>query len=387
MQGGFLMKTIVLIACCSKKLFGKAKAENLYQSDLFKKSLAYAKSLQSDTIYILSAKHGLVELTDELECYNVTLNNYSASEKKKWAEKVISELKKKCDLQNDKFVFLAGNNYRKYLLKEIRNYEIPMKNLKIGEQLHWLAKKVVKLREKIYMTEHILVKLGKEYFEKNRTERKPYDFNVSEQANLLLNDLEKHPHAFVLAALMDRRLPAEKAWEIPYKIKKITGDFDMESLGKIFNGNKLHRYNDTMAEVFFRGVHRIIDVYNCDASRIWSDVPSSYEVVSRFRKFHGCGQKISTMAANILARDFFIPFSDYKAIDVSADVHVCRVMKRMGLITDENRDEAIEKAENMYPDFPGIIDYPLWNVGKTFCYANNQNCVDCIVCKECRKIV
>ena len=134
------MKTIVLIACCGKKLFGKAKAENLYQSDLFKKSLAYAKSLQSDTIYILSAKYGLVELTDKLEYYNVTLNKYSTSEKKKWAENVISELKKKCDLQNDKFVFLAGNNYRKYLLKEIRNYEIPMKNLKIGEQLHWLAK-------------------------------------------------------------------------------------------------------------------------------------------------------------------------------------------------------------------------------------------------------
>lgn len=243
------------------------------------------------------------------------------------------------------------------------------------------------------MTEHILVKLGKEYFEKNAKEKSPYDFNVSEQANALLNDLEHYPHAFVLASLMDRQLPAEKAWELPAKIMTIFGTFEITALGKIsleeykriFNENKLHRYNDTMAEVFYRGVHRIIDVYDGNASKIWAGEPSSREVVSRFRKFHGVGQKISTMATNILARDFYISFSDYTAIDVSADVHVCRVMKRMGLIEIESREEAISKAQKIYPKFPGIIDFPLWAIGKNICHSSNPNCRICPLKDSCKK--
>ena len=132
------MKKIFLIACCSKKLEGTHPAEKLYQSDLFKNSLAYAKSQCADGIYILSAKHHLVPLDMELENYDVTLNNFSVAKKKAWAEKVISQLKDKWDLKNDTFVFLAGNNYRKYLLPHIEHYEIPMKNLKIGEQLKCL---------------------------------------------------------------------------------------------------------------------------------------------------------------------------------------------------------------------------------------------------------
>ena len=133
------MKTIYLIACCSKKLKGIYPAEKLYQSDLFKKSLAYAKSKKADAIYILSAKHHLVSLREELKDYNVTLNDFSVADKKTWAEKVLSLLKEKCDLQNDHIVFLAGNNYRKYLLPHIKNYEIPLAGLRIGEQLQWLS--------------------------------------------------------------------------------------------------------------------------------------------------------------------------------------------------------------------------------------------------------
>ena len=61
------MKKIVLISCVSKKLAVKSKAENLYSSVLFKYNLRYAKSLNPEKIFILSAKYGLLSLDDEVE--------------------------------------------------------------------------------------------------------------------------------------------------------------------------------------------------------------------------------------------------------------------------------------------------------------------------------
>ena len=134
------MKNIVFISCVSKKLDGKSTAENIYISSLFKKNLAYAKSLKPHKIYILSAKHGLLKLTDEIEPYNKTLNTMRSSEILEWSKKVIYQIKSVADLKNDKFTFLAGEKYRKYLLPELSIVKIPMKGLRIGEQLKWLTK-------------------------------------------------------------------------------------------------------------------------------------------------------------------------------------------------------------------------------------------------------
>lgn len=41
-----------------------------------------------------------------------------------------------------------------------------------------------------------------------------------EEQNKFLNDLEKCPHAFVLACLMDRQINAERAWAILIKYTK-----------------------------------------------------------------------------------------------------------------------------------------------------------------------
>ena len=45
-------------------------------------------------------------------------------------------------LNKDEFVFLDGNNYRKYLLPSINNCKIPMLGLSIGKQLKWLTEKI-----------------------------------------------------------------------------------------------------------------------------------------------------------------------------------------------------------------------------------------------------
>jgi endonuclease III len=47
------------------------------------------------------------------------------------------------------------------------------------------------------------------------------------------------------------------------------------------------------------------------------------------------------MAANILARQFKIPFSDYVSIEVSADVHVRRVFSRLRLCPSDATIEQV----------------------------------------------
>lgn len=132
------MSKVVLISCVSKKLPYKAKAKELYVSTLFKYNLKYAKSLNPDKIFILSAKYGLVNLEREIEPYDKTLNDMPSKDIRKWAACVINQIKKEADPKEDEFIFLAGEKYRKYLLPHISNYQISLEGLKIGEQLQYL---------------------------------------------------------------------------------------------------------------------------------------------------------------------------------------------------------------------------------------------------------
>jgi len=129
------MAKVVLISCVSKKLNHKSEAQDLYLSPLFKKNLKYTKSLNPDKNFILSAKYSLLKLNEEVEPYDKTLNKMRSNEIKEWANSVINQLKKSTDLENDKFIFLARNNYRKFLLPHIKHYKIPMRGLSIGKQL------------------------------------------------------------------------------------------------------------------------------------------------------------------------------------------------------------------------------------------------------------
>jgi len=144
------MKKIVLIACVSKKRPHKTKAKDLYISQLFKNSLAYAYSINPDKIFILSALHHLLDLETEIEPYNVTLSNIPKSKRKQgikvlnaeekivWGKLVIEMLVKEADLQKDKFIVLAGNEYIKPLKPYINNLDDILQGLGIGKRINYL---------------------------------------------------------------------------------------------------------------------------------------------------------------------------------------------------------------------------------------------------------
>ena len=157
------MARIVLISCVSKKLSYRAKAKDLYISPLFKYNLKYAKSLNPDRIFILSAKYGLLDLEEEIESYNETLNTMSSKDIKEWANKVINQLNKLANLKKDEIIFLAGERYRKYLISHISNYKIPLKGLGIGKQLKFLKDKFL-VNEKCNKLHHWFNSMKKHNF-------------------------------------------------------------------------------------------------------------------------------------------------------------------------------------------------------------------------------
>jgi len=130
-----MKKMIILIACGKLKQSRKSKVRDLYISTLFKLNLKYAEKLKPDGIYVLSAKHGLLSLNKKIQPYNQTLNEMSVAEIKSWSEKVLREIRRVSDMEKTKYIFLAGIKYRQYLLPHMKDYKIPLKNLRIGEQL------------------------------------------------------------------------------------------------------------------------------------------------------------------------------------------------------------------------------------------------------------
>jgi uncharacterized HhH-GPD family protein len=215
------------------------------------------------------------------------------------------------------------------------------------------------------------------------------EFTKVPEADALLNDLTNHPHAFVLACIMDRQVRAEKAWLVPYEMSSRLGGFSMRVLTPLSQAEirrhmtrppPLHRFADRMSQFFHSAVQRIATEYGGDAARIWTGRPTSAELVYRFLEFEGVGPKIANMAANILARDFKIPLADRFSIDISADVHVRRVFARLGLCAaDPTPEQVIYKARALYPGFPGIMDPPCWEIGRNWCKDKKRR-PDCGAC-------
>lgn len=136
---------IVFISCVKSKQNKQCTAKELYTSDLFKKSLQYAKQLKPRKIYILSAKYGVLELDDIVGPYELTLNKMTEYERKVWAYKVVKQCEQKGVDFTERAVFLCGENYRKYVMQKFKNAEAPLKKLGIGQQLKFYKDNIKEL--------------------------------------------------------------------------------------------------------------------------------------------------------------------------------------------------------------------------------------------------
>lgn len=228
-----------------------------------------------------------------------------------------------------------------------------------------------------------------------RVYRGPWEigkFSKDERANEIINNIGKMPHVFVIACLLGRQFRDEKAWETLARLEERIGTLDIRKLSHLtlkdwenafIKPTPLHGFPREMAPFVMAAVQRIVKEYGGDASRLWNDHPPSATVIKRFLEFEGIGQKISTMATNILARYFKIPMSDCYSIEVTVDGRMKRVLSRMGIVDSEKPNYIKLTVREMYPEYPGIFDPVFWEIGKFYCFPAEPNCVECPVRDLC----
>src|SRR5574343_355400 len=124
---------LAFIGCSKTKLPYKSKARNLYQGALFKKSLAYCEE-QGFSIFILSAKYGIIKPSDIIEPYELTLNNMTRTEIRLWYSKVDQQM-----IEYGLHIIPPENRYffcgEKYHFPFQGNK--PLAGLSIGRMLQW----------------------------------------------------------------------------------------------------------------------------------------------------------------------------------------------------------------------------------------------------------
>ena len=128
----------VFITCTSEKASHRCKAKDMYTSALFQKCWEYAQTLNPDKIYILSAKHHLLNPNTEIDPYNVYMGDFSEDEKKEWAEEVYRQMKAAHIDFKAKTYFFAGEDYIKYIRDYFPNRKEIFKDKAFGDILHWL---------------------------------------------------------------------------------------------------------------------------------------------------------------------------------------------------------------------------------------------------------
>ena len=132
---------LFLISCVKTKQSTRAPAMDLYISNWFQKARACVE--KTDCPWrILSAQYGLVHPEEQIGPYEKTLNTMRVAERRMWADRVLCGIEPCLD-GVEMVVFLAGQRYREFLEPALRKQGlevcVPMRGLRQGEQLAWLA--------------------------------------------------------------------------------------------------------------------------------------------------------------------------------------------------------------------------------------------------------
>lgn len=207
--------------------------------------------------------------------------------------------------------------------------------------------------------------------------------------------LKDNPFAFLTAVIADMGIKAERAWALPYLLSLRLGHLDPKRLAAspeevqraIAQSPTLHRFVVTVPRWISIAASIVVNQHDGDASQLWNDEPTAIELQARLRLFPGIGQKKAAMAVEVLAQSFDVRVRELVGSDVAYDVHVRRVFLRTGLVARDDATELIKAARQAYPERPGALDLPAWDIGRHWCHPSAPHCSSCPLTAVCPKLI
>jgi uncharacterized HhH-GPD family protein len=134
---------------------------------------------------------------------------------------------------------------------------------------------------------------------------------VEDEANELLS---RSPLALLLAMMLDQQVPLEKAFSSPYQLALRLGHeptaaelagFDPDALVAIFSARPaLHRFPRAMAARAQELARQLVEDYDGDAAKVWTDAVTGRELVTRLSKLAGFGGYKAQITTALLGKQF-----------------------------------------------------------------------------------
>ncbi|MFX0593776.1 HhH-GPD-type base excision DNA repair protein [Melissospora conviva] len=134
---------------------------------------------------------------------------------------------------------------------------------------------------------------------------------IEDEANALLN---ADPLALLIGMVLDQQIPLERAFAAPYDLAQRLGhdldayelaSFDPDELTEIF-GRKpaLHRFPKAMAARVQEVCRVLVERYDGDAARLWSEAADGRELLKRIADLPGFGKQKSQIFVALLGKRY-----------------------------------------------------------------------------------
>lgn len=217
-------------------------------------------------------------------------------------------------------------------------------------------------------------------------------FTSDPEANQLLHD---DGFAFLIAVISDMGIVAERAWDLPYKLRQRLGYLTPEQvagdpsavLNAFRHSPQLHRFVNKVSDWITKAAQIVVTKYHGDASALWSNAPTASDLRERLREFSGISQKKEAMAVVLLNSCLDVPVRELSGSDVAVDVHLRRVFLRTGLAQRNQVSHIVAVARELNPEHPGALDLPAWDIGQRWCRAKRPQCHTCPLHAVCPRFI
>jgi uncharacterized HhH-GPD family protein len=126
--------------------------------------------------------------------------------------------------------------------------------------------------------------------------------------------LQRSPLALLIGMVLDQQIPLERAFSAPHDLVRRLGhepgarelaEFDPEALTGIFAERPaLHRFPKAMAARVQQVCQLLVDRYDGDTARLWSEAEDGKELLKRVAELPGFGRQKAQIFVALLGKQY-----------------------------------------------------------------------------------